>query len=61
MATLHPVPLQPVLHSQCQLFCPMVHCPLPLHRFGQPSAKEVGHREKKREGRAEGTVGVSGK
>lgn len=48
MATLHPVPLQPVLHSQCQLFCPMVHCPLPLHWLGQPSAKEVGHRDKER-------------
>lgn len=48
MATLHPLPLQPVLHSQCQLFCPIVHCPLPLHRLGQPSAKDVGHREKKR-------------
>lgn len=40
MATLQPGPLQPVWHSQCQMFWPMMHCPFPLHSPGQPSAKE---------------------
>lgn len=39
MATLQPGPLQPVWHSQCQLCCPMVHWPFPLHRLGQPSER----------------------
>lgn len=46
MATLQPGPLQPVWHSQCQLCCPMVHWPFPLHRLGQPSERrgQVGGR-----------------
>lgn len=43
MATLQPGPLQPVWHSQCQLFWPMMHCPFPLHSPGQPS--ERGERD----------------
>lgn len=39
MATLQPGPLQPVWHSQCQLCWPMVHCPFPLQKLGQPSVK----------------------
>lgn len=42
IATLQPGPLQPVWHSQCQLCCPMVHWPFPLHRFGQPSTRDTG-------------------
>ncbi len=44
MATLQPGPLHPVWHSQCQLFWPMMHCPLPLHSPGQPSAREERER-----------------
>ncbi len=45
MATLQPLPLHPVLHSQCQLFWPSRHCPFPLHLFGHPSATDRKRRE----------------
>lgn len=49
MATLQPGPLQPVWHSQCQLCCPMVHWPFPLHKLGQPSVRR-GQRRREGEG-----------
>lgn len=55
MATLQPGPLQPVWHSQCQLCCPMVHWPFPLHKLGQPSARK--DRRRAGEGDEEGGRG----
>lgn len=39
MTILHPVPLQPTWHTQCQPFWSRVHRPFPKQSPGQPSEK----------------------